>query len=477
MGCRARATPASAAAADRSAARSARRMASPPARPGNASRTADLGEYQRAKTGALFAAATVAGAAAAGADPEPWRTLGERLGEAYQVADDIGDVLSDPATLGKPTGQDKALGRPNAALTMGVAEAMRHLEALANAAAEFGSALSRPEGVASFDAERGAPAAAAGPGAERRVMTAWVSRELPAGRVSAIAASGVVLAGFRGSLARASRDRLLANASFQRWAAGFPFTRRIARDAGAGVVRSVRRVRLQPGPVCLRAPAASATSCWSGRARRNSSPVCLRCRSTRRSGCWKRPRRFAWWSAGVTGASASALWARRWPAIPVSPRWSAITRCSTTICAIRLGCCAVEYERRDRTWAVTGRTPERARPADAEAADVAEFSALMAASQALVAADVLSAYRFDRHRCLLDLGGGDGAFLVQAAAAAPALRLMLFDLPAVAARAERPFRRGGTERAGAGDRRRLPAGYVAARGRYRLVDPGHPRSR
>ena len=84
----------------------------------------------------MFAAATVAGAAAAGADPEPWRTSGERLGEAYQVADDIGDVLSDPASLGKPTGQDKALGRPNAALTMGVAGAMRHLEALTDAAAE-----------------------------------------------------------------------------------------------------------------------------------------------------------------------------------------------------------------------------------------------------------------------------------------------------------------------------------------------------
>jgi geranylgeranyl diphosphate synthase type II len=98
--------------------------------------SANLGEYQRAKTGALFAAATVAGAAAAGADPEPWRTLGERLGEAYQVADDIGDVFSDAAELGKPTGQDRALGRPNAALTMGIQGAMRHLDELANAAAD-----------------------------------------------------------------------------------------------------------------------------------------------------------------------------------------------------------------------------------------------------------------------------------------------------------------------------------------------------
>jgi geranylgeranyl diphosphate synthase type II len=94
----------------------------------------DLGQYQRAKTGALFAAATVLGAAAAGGEPERWRELGERLGEAYQVADDIADVLSGEADLGKPTGQDAANGRPNAALAMGVDGAMRHLEQLAAAA-------------------------------------------------------------------------------------------------------------------------------------------------------------------------------------------------------------------------------------------------------------------------------------------------------------------------------------------------------
>ena len=52
-----------------------------------------LADYQRAKTGALFVAATRAGAAAAGVDAEPWRMLGDKLGEAYQVADDLRDVL------------------------------------------------------------------------------------------------------------------------------------------------------------------------------------------------------------------------------------------------------------------------------------------------------------------------------------------------------------------------------------------------
>ena len=95
----------------------------------------DLGQYQRAKTGALFSAATTLGAAAAGAEAESWRELGERLGEAYQVADDIADVLSGKDDLGKPTGQDAALGRPNAALSLGIDGAMLHLECLAAAAA------------------------------------------------------------------------------------------------------------------------------------------------------------------------------------------------------------------------------------------------------------------------------------------------------------------------------------------------------
>ena len=36
--------------------------------------------------------------------------LGERLGEAYQVADDIRDVAADPDELGKPVGRDAVLG-------------------------------------------------------------------------------------------------------------------------------------------------------------------------------------------------------------------------------------------------------------------------------------------------------------------------------------------------------------------------------
>jgi geranylgeranyl diphosphate synthase, type II len=91
----------------------------------------DLAQYQQEKTGALFAAATVAGAASTGAEGEPWRLLGERLGEAYQVADDIRDVACSAEDLGKPIGQDKALGRPSAVAQLGMRGALLRLKDLA----------------------------------------------------------------------------------------------------------------------------------------------------------------------------------------------------------------------------------------------------------------------------------------------------------------------------------------------------------
>ena len=89
-----------------------------------------LREYHRMKTGALFSAATTAGAIAAGHSPDRWRLLGERIGEAYQVADDIQDMISDAETLGKPCGQDAAHNRPSAPRELGIEGALQRIDVL-----------------------------------------------------------------------------------------------------------------------------------------------------------------------------------------------------------------------------------------------------------------------------------------------------------------------------------------------------------
>ncbi|MGP9810474.1 methyltransferase [Rhodopseudomonas sp. NSM] len=83
------------------------------------------------------------------------------------------------------------------------------------------------------------------------------------------------------------------------------------------------------------------------------------------------------------------------------------------------------------------------RPADLGAEQVASYTGLMAASQPMIAREVLHVFSFRAHRCLLDVGGGDGSFLSAVAAQTPELRCILFDLPAVAAKAAERFAANG----------------------------------
>ncbi len=99
-------------------------------------------------------------------------------------------------------------------------------------------------------------------------------------------------------------------------------------------------------------------------------------------------------------------------------------------------------------WPYAGDRPEAAASAQIQHEDYAGYSLLMAQSQALVAQDILEAWPMTRHSRLLDVGGGDGVFIAQAAAQAPDLHLQLFDLPPVAARAREALARqpGGMPR-------------------------------
>jgi demethylspheroidene O-methyltransferase len=86
-------------------------------------------------------------------------------------------------------------------------------------------------------------------------------------------------------------------------------------------------------------------------------------------------------------------------------------------------------------------------PGSGDGAAVNAYSALMAASQPMVAAQAIDAYPFHRHRRLLDVGGGEGAFVTAVGARVPSLELALFDLPAVGERA-----RARLDQAGLGGR-------------------------
>ena len=73
-----------------------------------------ISDLQGRKTGSLLSAACAMGAAAAGADEEKTQLAlryGAALGAAFQIRDDMLDVLSTEAELGKPIGSDAEEGK------------------------------------------------------------------------------------------------------------------------------------------------------------------------------------------------------------------------------------------------------------------------------------------------------------------------------------------------------------------------------
>lgn len=91
-------------------------------------------------------------------------------------------------------------------------------------------------------------------------------------------------------------------------------------------------------------------------------------------------------------------------------------------------------------WGYAGRdTPASA----VDAANAGGYSTLMADTQRMVAQEVLAAYPVGKHRTLLDVGGGEGAFAREAGRTAPDLALHVFDLPAVTRRAEASLAEAG----------------------------------
>ena len=237
----------------------------------------------------------------------------------------------------------------------------------------------------------------------------------------------------------ARRNRLLASPAFQRWASGFPLTRWIARrraravfDLVAGFVYSqVLQACVQldlfnllaDGPLPIE-PIARRVNLTDDAARRLlDAAVSLQLVERRPGGRY---------GLGVLGA----------PLVGNAGIAAMVTHHTALYADLRDPLALLRGE--VGSAALAGYWPYaeaelRGQSSAVEAARVADYSALMSASQPLVATEILDAYPLGRHRCLLDVGGGEGTFVSAVAARAPHLQLRVFDLPAVAERARARF--------------------------------------
>lgn len=257
--------------------------------------------------------------------------------------------------------------------------------------------------------------------------------------------------GWRDALARV-RDRWLASAGFQRFAARFWLTRGIARrraralfDLCAGFVYSqvlLACVRLdlfeqlRDGPRTAHALAARAALPVDAMLRLLEAAAALELVE-------RRGERFG------LGPHGAALLGNPGVVAMIEHHAMLYADLADPIALLRAG----KGEALARYWAYAGAERPAALGGDA----IAAYTELMSSSQPLVAHDVLDAYPLARHRCLLDVGGGDGTFLATAAARAPQLQCVLFDLPPVAERARSRF-----AAAGLGDRARAVGGDFRA---------------
>ena len=116
-----------------------------------------------AKTGAFLCAAVRCGTIFAGAneaDLERITTYGRKIGLAFQIADDLLDVLGSSATLGKTAGKDDEQHKATYPALYGIEESRRMAKVLVQEACEilepYGKAAGRLQELAYFLIERSA---------------------------------------------------------------------------------------------------------------------------------------------------------------------------------------------------------------------------------------------------------------------------------------------------------------------------------
>jgi len=122
---------------------------------------ATLEMIHSAKTGAFLCAAVRCGAIFAGAtetDLERITIYGRKIGLAFQIADDLLDVLGSSATLGKTSGKDDEQRKATYPALYGIEESRRKARQLIDEACEslepYGNSASRLQELAYFLVER-----------------------------------------------------------------------------------------------------------------------------------------------------------------------------------------------------------------------------------------------------------------------------------------------------------------------------------
>lgn len=247
----------------------------------------------------------------------------------------------------------------------------------------------------------------------------------------------------------AFRNRTIANPSFQRWAAQFPLVRIIARrrsralfDICAGFVYSqilLACVRLKLFEILAAGPRSCASLAPTLALTRDATERLLRA-----AAALGLLRRLPDDRYGLDDLGAAMLGN---PSIAAFVEHHAIfyDDLRDPVALLR-GEVATGLSRfwpyaENRPGSGGARAPESGEFEDLQAYD--HYSRLMALTQALIVEDIVAAYPLRRHILLLDVGGGDGAFVTAAALHAPALRFHLFDLPPVAARATQRLARQG----------------------------------
>jgi geranylgeranyl diphosphate synthase type II len=121
----------------------------------------ELQRIHAAKTGALISASVCAGAMLANADADQlaaMKAYGEHLGLAFQIADDILDVVGDEAAIGKPVGSDEALNKSTYPGLVGLDQARvlarKAADAAVDALAPFGESANTFRALAAYVVDR-----------------------------------------------------------------------------------------------------------------------------------------------------------------------------------------------------------------------------------------------------------------------------------------------------------------------------------